>query len=117
MSYSVLLIGSTGFLGSSIAKKLAQYKGHLKKVAYLTATAQNTGEKESKYSSVPLERVVGDFQDPQTYRGFDILISAVTHRVVLNQIKYFDAAFTGGVKHVYPTECMSFTLISFEQTG
>ena len=105
MPYSVLLLGATGSPGSSIAKKLAKYKDQLKRVAYLTVTAKSTPEKEAKYASVPLERVVGNLEDPETYRGFDILICATYHKVVLDQIKYFDAAFAGGVKHIYPSEC------------
>jgi len=105
MSYSVLLIGATGSPGKNIANKLAKYKHQLKRIAYLTTTAKSTPEREAKYALVPLERVVGDPEDPETYRGFDILICATYHKVTLDQIKYFDAAFAGGVKHVYPSEC------------
>ncbi|KAF9552292.1 NAD(P)-binding protein [Agrocybe pediades] len=104
MTYSVLLIGATGDVGSKIAAKLAKYKGQLKRVAFLTSTAKSTPEKEAKYAEVPIERVVGDFEDPETYRGFDIVICAIHDAFVLEQIKYFDAAFAAGVKHVYPTE-------------
>jgi len=107
MSYSVLLIGATGSLGSSIAKKLAKYKSQLSRVAYLTAAGDSTPEKEARYKLIPLERVVGDFRDPETYCGFDILISAVNNKALLDQIDYFEAAFAGGVKHIYPSECKS----------
>src|ERR1700761_3517716 len=37
--------------------------------------------------------------------GFDIVISAVGDALCMNQPKYMDAAFAGGVRHFYPAEC------------
>ncbi|KAF4614016.1 hypothetical protein D9613_007432 [Agrocybe pediades] len=104
MTYSVLLLGATGLIGKQIAAKLAKYQGQLGRVAFLTSSAQATPDKEAKYAAVPIQRVIGDYQDPDTYRGFDIVVCALATSLALEQIKYADAAFKGGVKHFYPTE-------------
>ncbi|KAF8910548.1 hypothetical protein CPB84DRAFT_1821384 [Gymnopilus junonius] len=104
MSYSVLLLGATGSIGSQIALKLAKYKDQLKRVAFLTPSADAGADKEAKYKTVPIPRIVGSYEDPATYNGFDIVISAVGDDLCEAQIKYIDAAFEGGVKHFYPSE-------------
>jgi len=105
MTYSILLLGATGAIGSKIAAKLAKYQSQLKRVAFLTPLGRISPDKESKYLSVPIPRVTGHYDDPATYKGFDIVIFALAHSLSLQQVKYFDAAFTAGVKHIYPTEC------------
>ncbi|KDR76013.1 hypothetical protein GALMADRAFT_279302 [Galerina marginata CBS 339.88] len=104
MSFSVLLLGATGTIGSQIALKLAKYQDQLKRVAFLTSSADGQPEKEAKYKTVPIPRVVGSFEDPASYHGFDIVISAVGDTLCEAQIKYIDAAFEGGAKHFYPAE-------------
>ena len=107
MTYSVLLLGATGTIGSQIALKLAKYKDQLGRVAFLTPSADGGAEKEARYKNVPIPRVVGSYEDPASYKGFDIVISAVGDPLCEAQIKYIDASFEGGVKHFYPAECKS----------
>jgi len=104
MTYSVLLLGATGTIGGQIAVKLAKYQDKLNRVAFLTSSESGGPEKEAKYKTVPLPRVVGSFEDPSSYHGFDIVISAVCDPLCEAQIKYIDAAFEVGVKHFYPAE-------------
>ena len=122
MTYSVLLPGATGFIGHKIALQLADHKQSLGRAAFLTPRANGGQEKEDKYAKVPLERIVGTLEDKSSYEGispifqpimsapncqsgFDIVISAVGDALCMNQPKYMDAAFAGGVKHFYPAEC------------
>ncbi|KDR76012.1 hypothetical protein GALMADRAFT_139768 [Galerina marginata CBS 339.88] len=104
MTYSVVLLGATGAIGSKIALKLAKHQDQLGRVAFLTPTANSGPEKEAKYDAVPIPRVVGDYEDPKSYQGFDIVISAVGDPLCEAQIKYIDAAFEGGAQHFYPAE-------------
>jgi aspartate-semialdehyde dehydrogenase len=110
MTYSVLLLGATGTVGSRVAPQLAAHASELKRVAFLTPSASASADKEAKYASTPLERVVGAFDDPKSYEGFDIVISAVGDPLCEDQIKFADAAFEAGVKHFYPAECKLFYL-------
>lgn len=105
MTYSVLIIGATGNIGSKISKELAAHKSELKRTAFLTAVADAGPEKEAKYAAIDLERVVGGLSDPASYKGFDIVISAVGDDLCAQQAEFADAAFAAGVKHFYPTEC------------
>ncbi|KAF4630751.1 hypothetical protein G7Y89_g7383 [Cudoniella acicularis] len=104
MTYSILLLGATGFIGSLIAAELAILKEQklLERTAFLTSTS--SPEKEAKYAAVPLERITGSLTDPASYRGFDIVISAVGDDLCAQQVEFIDAAFEGGVRHFYPTE-------------
>lgn len=52
-----------------------------------------------------LERVVGSLSDPASYKGFDIVISAVGDDLCAKQPEFIDAAFAAGVKHFVPGEC------------
>ncbi|KAH8656582.1 hypothetical protein BGZ60DRAFT_417284 [Tricladium varicosporioides] len=104
MTYSVLLLGATGTIGSLIATELANHKSHLKRVAFLTPTANAGPDKEVKYAAVKLERVVGSLSDSASYNGFDIVISAVGDDLCPKQPEFFDAAIKAGVRHFYPTE-------------
>ncbi|KAH6665717.1 hypothetical protein B0J14DRAFT_660416 [Halenospora varia] len=104
MTYSILLLGATGTIGSLIAAELANHKNRLKRVAFLTTTADAGPEKETKYAAVKLERAVGSLSDPESYKGFDIVISAVGDDLCPHQPEYFDAAIKAGVRHFYPTE-------------
>lgn len=74
MTYSVLLLGATGLIGRKIARELSNHKSSLKRVAFLTPTANAGQEKEEKYSKIPLERVVGALEDTNSYK-------CVQHRI------------------------------------
>jgi uncharacterized protein YbjT (DUF2867 family) len=69
MTYSVLLLGATGLIGSKVAKELSIHKGILKRVAFLTPTANAAPEKEKRYAEVPIERVNGALEDEKSYKG------------------------------------------------
>jgi aspartate-semialdehyde dehydrogenase len=109
MTYSVLLLGASGTIGTKIAAELAIHKDQLKRVAFLTPLADAGPEKEEKYKVLQIERVVGSLENPTSYQGFDIVVSAVGDALCASQPKYMDAAFAGGVKHLYPAECTFFT--------
>jgi aspartate-semialdehyde dehydrogenase len=104
MTFSVLLVGATGFIGSKFAAELAAHKNQFKRVAFLAASTDNA-EKEARYAKVPLERVKGGPESAASYKGFDIVLSAVGDDLCARQGVYFDAALEGGVKHFYPGEC------------
>jgi len=109
MGYSVLLLGATGTIGSKIAQYLALHKHRFTRAAFLTALENAGPDKETKYASVKLERVVGSLTDPSSYSGFEIIISAVGDDLCARQHAYIDAAYEGGVKHFYPAECKTAT--------
>jgi hypothetical protein len=69
MTYSVLLLGATGLIGSKFAKELSIHKDNLKRIAFLTPTANSAPDKEAKYAKVPLERVNGALDDEKSYEG------------------------------------------------
>jgi len=104
MAYSVILLGATGSAGGAVAAELSLQKDKFRRVAFLTPLADAGAEKELKYKSVGLERIVGDFSDPASYNGFEIVISAVGDDICARQVQYADAAFAGGVKHFIPGE-------------
>ena len=105
MTYSVLLLGASGTIGTKIAAELAIHKDELKRVAYLTPLADAGPDKEEKYKALKIERIVGSLEDPSSYQGFNIVVSAVGDALCASQPTYMDAAFAAGVKHFYPAEC------------
>ncbi|KAK9357648.1 hypothetical protein V1504DRAFT_436546 [Lipomyces starkeyi] len=104
MTYSVLLLGATGTIGVKIAANLSLQSSQLKRTAFLTPRADAGPAKEAKYATISLERIVGSLEDATSYKGFDVVISAVGDAVCAQQPKYIDAAFAAGVKHLYPAE-------------
>jgi len=104
MSNSVLLIGATGFVGTKIAAELAVHKDQFKRVAFLAAATDNAG-KEARYAKVPLERVKGSPENSASYKGFDIVVSAVGDDLCAKQGVFFEAAVEGGARHFLPGEC------------
>lgn len=107
MSSSVLLLGATDTIGQKIAKQLSLQRVLFRRIAFLTPLADGGPAKEARYSAIELDRVVGSPADPESYRDFDIVVSAVADDICFEQIEYIDAAFAGGVKHFYPAECNS----------
>lgn len=105
--YSVIILGATGIIGLELVKQFSVQKSHFKRLAFLTALADAGPEKEARYSKVEqqLERVVGSFSDPASYKGFDIVISVVGDDLCAQQHEFIDAAFAAGVKHFFPGEC------------
>ena len=107
MPFSILLLGATGTIGLKISKELALQKDQFSRAGFLTPMADAGPEKEAKYAAIELERIVGSLSDPQSYEGFDIVVSAVGDALCGKQKDYIDAAFAGGVKHFYPGECQA----------
>ncbi len=112
MPYAVLLLAvASEDPGRRIAGELALQKHHFSRAAALVEPSSRTdsdADKEEAGSLLGpevLERVTGDWSEAHSYRGFDIVISAVGEDLYLEQRNYMDAAFAGGVKHFYPAEC------------
>jgi uncharacterized protein YbjT (DUF2867 family) len=74
MTYSVLLLGATGLIGSKVAKELSIHKDALKRVAFLTPAANSAPEKEKRYAGVPIERVNGALDDAKSYEGLPYFV-------------------------------------------
>lgn len=105
MPYAVLILGATGLLGPKICKELALQKQHFSRIAYLTSVAEADHGRAAESPGNTLEQVVGRPSDPESYRGIDIVVSAVEGDACAKQTDFIDAAFAGGVKHFYPAEC------------
>lgn len=105
--YSVIIIGATGTIGTKLSHELSVQKSAFRRAAFLTPLADAGPEKEARYAKVGLERIVGSLSDPESYKGFDIVISAVGDDLCPKQAEFIDAAFAAGVKHFVPGECES----------
>jgi hypothetical protein len=102
MPYSILLLGVTTMLGQKVARSLALRAQDFGRIAILTG---GDTEKEARAASNELECIAGSLTDPNSYRGFDVVLSMVEDDVCAVQKEYIDAAIVGCVKHFYPAEC------------
>jgi hypothetical protein len=109
MPYAVLLLaGASGDLGQRIARELALQRRQFSRVAWLLYPRDRPDarkEEEASSAIATLEQVTGEWSEPRSYRGFDIVVSAVGEDLCLEQKVHMDAAVAGGVKHFYPEEC------------
>jgi hypothetical protein len=110
MTYAILLLGVTTALGHNVAKQLSLYAQDLARVAVLIPPTDT--KKETKLASGGLEGVYGSLTDPNSYQGFDVVVSTVEDDLCNAQKEHIGAAIAGGVKHFYPAECERFHLLS-----
>ncbi|KIX96718.1 uncharacterized protein Z520_07437 [Fonsecaea multimorphosa CBS 102226] len=104
MAYSVLLLGATSRVGRKTLKELALHRQHFSRVAFLLPPSDSAYQKEIEYGRTTLECIVGSPSDSKSYQGFQIVISTVEDDVCAKQTEYAEAAFAGGVKHLYSAE-------------
>jgi hypothetical protein len=112
MPSAILVLGAASPIGRKVSTELALQRHQFSRTAFLThvaAAAAGAGE-ESRYATIDLDRVVGSFSDPNSYRGFDVVLSTTDedddgHSCAQQQTEYIDAAFAGGVRHFYTNEC------------
>jgi aspartate-semialdehyde dehydrogenase len=106
MTYSILLLGATTTLGQRIAKCLALRAKDFSRTAVLIPS--NSGDDATtgaRHDPDGFEVIVGSLIDPNSYNGFDIVVSAVGDDLCLTRDEHINAAIAGGVRHFYPTEC------------
>lgn len=103
--YSVLVLGASGTIGRVISRRLAEMKDNFSQVAFLTHFEYHPPEQQEKYHLLPLPRVFGSYTDPETYRGWDVVICAVGIPRFGDLVDYIEAAYAGGVKHYVASEC------------
>ncbi|KIW70796.1 hypothetical protein PV04_03036 [Phialophora macrospora] len=101
MTYSILLLGVTTSLGHKVVRSLALRAQDFGRIAILT---DGDTENEARAASNGLECIAGSLTDPNSYRGFDVVLSMVEDDVCAAQKEYIDAAIGGCVKHFYPAE-------------
>ncbi len=116
MSYAILVLGGASPLGHKVSTELARQKHHFSSAAFLTHAVDAAPQQEDRYATIDLDRVVGDYSNPDPYKGFDVVLSATGddgHRCggcAQRQTEYIDAAFAAGVRHFYPNECESLAI-------
>ncbi|OAP61364.1 hypothetical protein AYL99_03567 [Fonsecaea erecta] len=104
MAYSVLLLGATSRVGRKTLEELAQHRRHFSRVAFLLSPPDTASEKQIENGPTIVERVFGNPSDLDSYKGFQIVVSTVEDDVCTKQTEYAEAAFAGGVKHLYSAE-------------
>ncbi|KAF2688549.1 NAD(P)-binding protein [Lentithecium fluviatile CBS 122367] len=101
-SPSVLLIGSGGYVGHFVSEQCLRNRSRLRRLAILT-----TEEKRSKFSDIEargMEIVLGPFDSPESFKGFDTVICMLGNHAMKRQPAIIDAAVSAGVNEFYPSE-------------
>jgi len=109
---NILLIGSTGTIGTAIRKGLVFHKSKFSKVGVLTAAASLADEKKKAIFDTlhgeGLEIVVSDLDDKESLvkalKGWDTVICALAPLAVPKQKTVIDAAVEAGVSRFLPSE-------------
>lgn len=105
MAYSILILGVTTPLSCCLANQLGAYKQNFSRIAVLVPEANADDEENARDILAHVEYLTGNPSDPKSYQGFGIVVSTVGDDLCWKQEEYIDAAFAGGVKHFYPSEC------------
>lgn len=100
MAPSVLIIGGSGNIGRPIVDEFIRNLSRFSKVGVLTSSPAKFDEQTSKGIQV----VSGSFLDPESYRGYDTVISLAGNSIMRLQPAMIESAVAGGVTHFYPSE-------------
>ncbi|KAI9690660.1 MAG: hypothetical protein M1820_009940 [Bogoriella megaspora] len=102
MAPSVLLIGASGAFGRPLVEEFIRQLHKFHKVGILADPA-----KISKFAEVAkrgIQVVPGSFFEPNSYAGYDTVISLAGNAIMRLQPAMIEAAVAGGVSHFYPSE-------------
>ncbi|KAI5456649.1 hypothetical protein BGZ63DRAFT_517418 [Mariannaea sp. PMI_226] len=102
MSPSVLIIGAGGAFGQPLVQEFIKQRAQFSKVGILADP-----KKAAKFSDAAgqgIEIVLGSFLDPQSYKGYDVVISLAGNAIMRLQPAMIESAIAGGVTHFYPSE-------------
>jgi len=108
---SVLIAGSTGWIGESITNGFLDAEPKWKVSLLVRPTAENDPKKKAKLDKFIAKGatiVHGVLEKPETYqdklKGIEVVVSVVSHGGVVEQIELINACKASGVKLFLPSE-------------
>ncbi|KZF25654.1 NAD(P)-binding protein [Xylona heveae TC161] len=102
MAPSVLLIGASGSLGVPLVEEFIRQKSKFERIAILADPSR--AKKFEDVQKRGIDVVTGSFLDPNSYKGFSVVISLAGNPIMRLQPAMIEAAVAAGVRHFYPSE-------------
>lgn len=101
MSPSVLIVGASGNFGRPLVEEFIKYHDQFSKIGVLTTSSPSKFDEQKARG---IQVISGSILEPNSYRGYDTVISLAGNSIMRLQPAMIEAAVDGGVTHFYPSE-------------